>query len=135
MTVINIIYTLDPVAVLAALILHFAIGMVWYHPSVFGKTWKKLRNGTPDPDLLSMVPGIAAHVVYTLVLALFIKAANAETALDGFLIGMLVAVGFIGTIFINELTFTKMPVKLFLIKFGDEVVSLSAAGILLALWR
>lgn len=135
MTIINIIMKLDPVAILAALALHVTIGTIWYLPSVFGTALSELSGGAPQPGFLSMIPGLAAHVVYTLALAFIIKAANATTALDGLLVGMLVAVGFIGTVFINELTYEKLSMKLFLIKFGDEFLSLSAAGILLALWK
>jgi len=134
-TIINTLMKLNPVAIFAALILHVTIGLIWYSPSVFGKTWNNLRGGTVNPGFGKLLLGMAAHVVYTIVLALFIKTANATTVLDGFLIGMLVAVGFIGTIFVSELLYGKLPLKLFLIKLGDEFVSLTAAGILLALWR
>lgn len=135
MTIVNTILKLNPAAIFAALVLHVTIGLIWYSPSVFGKTWSNLRGGTVNPGFGKLLLGMAAHVVYTVVLALFIKTANATTVLDGFLIGMLVAVGFIGTIFVSELLYGKLPLKLFLIKFGDEFVSLTAAGILLALWR
>jgi hypothetical protein len=126
---------LNPVAIFAALVLHVTIGCIWYHPAVFGTSWSNLTGGFAKSGFGKLLLGMAAHVLYTIVLALFIKTSNATTVLDGFLIGALVALGFIGTVFVSELLYGKLPLKLFLIKFGDEFLSLTAAGILLALWR
>ena len=135
MTIIHTMMKLNPVAIFAALVLHVTIGLIWYSPAVFGLTWSNLTGGFSRPGFGKLLLGMAAHVVYTIVLALFIKTANAATVLDGFLIGALVAFGFIGTVFVSEFLYGKLPLKLFLIKFGDEFVSLTAAGILLALWK
>ncbi len=135
MTIINTLMKLNPVAIFAALVLHVTIGLIWYHPAVFGKSWSNLTGGFVRPGFGKLLLGMAAHVVYTIVLALFIKTSIAATVLDGFLVGALVALGFIGTVFTSELLYGKLSLKLFLIKFGDEFVSLTTAGILLALWK
>lgn len=135
MMIISAIKALNPVAVLVALILHFFIGLIWYHPMVFGKTWGKLRGMDLKPQKKWVLASFLTHVIYTFVLAIIVTLAKATTVLEGLAIGIMVAVGFIGTALTNEMIGGKLPFKLFLIKFGDEIVSLCAAGVLLALWR
>jgi hypothetical protein len=135
MTIISAIMTLNPIAILVALISHFTIGAIWYHPSVFGKAWIALRGMVTKPDTKWILVGIVAHVIYTFVLAVVVNLAQATMVLEGLAIGIMVSVGFIGTMLINELIYGKLPFKLFLIKIGDETISLCVAGIILALWK
>jgi hypothetical protein len=135
MTLVSAITTLNPVAVFFALISHFVIGIIWFHPSVFGKAWVELSGMEMKADPKWLPVGFAAHIIYTIALAVIINLAQATTVLEGMVIGGIVSIGFIGTIMINELAFMKIPFKLFLIKFGDEFISLITAGIILALWK
>jgi hypothetical protein len=135
MTIISAIMTLNPIAMLVALISHITIGGIWYHPSVFGKAWVELRGMETKPEAKWILVGIVAHVIYTFALAVIVNLARGTTALEGLAIGVMVSVGFIGTMLINELIYAKLPFKLFLIKFGDETISLCVAGIILALWK
>ena len=132
MTVISAIKALNPIAVSVALISHFFIGTIWYR--AFGKAWVELSGMELKPSVKWLPVGIAAHIIYMIVLAVIINLAEATTVFEGVVIGSMLAVGFIGTIMINEMVSMKIPFKLFLIKFGDEFVSLCAAGIILVLW-
>jgi hypothetical protein len=87
------------------------------------------------PDARWLPLGLIAHIIYTIVLAVIVKLANATTALEGVIIGSMVSVGFTGTIMVNGLAYMKIPFKLFLINFADEFLSLVIAGIILALWK
>ena len=132
MTIFSAFKTLNPLAVLVALISHFIVGIVWY--SVFDKAYKKYRGMERGPEKKWLAAGIVAHVFYTIALAVIINLAKATTVLEGLMIGLMVSIGFIGTMLINELAYMKIPFRLFLLKFGDEVVSLCLAGIILAIW-
>jgi len=134
-TIISAFMTLNPIAVFVALISHFVIGAIWYHPSVFGKSWVELRGMGMKPEMKGFPASVVAHVIYTFVLAVIVNLAKATTVLEGLTIGIMVSVGFIGTVLINELIYEKLPYKLFLIKFGDEIISLCVAGVILALWK
>lgn len=133
MTIISAIKVLNPIAVSVALISHFFIGIIWYHG--FGKAWVALSGMELKPAVKWLPVGIAAHIIYMSVLAVIINLAEATTVFEGVIIGCMVSIGFIGSIMINELASKKIPFKLFLIKFGDEFISLCVAGVILALWR
>ena len=135
MTIQSAILALNPLAVFMALILHFVIGLIWYSPPLFGKVWLRFRVTDKKPEKKWVVAGLFAHVIYTFVLAVIIKLAHATTILEGLVIGLMVCVGFIGTLLTNDLMGGRLPFKLYLFKFGDELVSLCAAAILLAMWR
>ena len=102
---------------------------------MFGKAWVELSGMELKPDTKWLPVNFVAHVIYTVVLAVIVNLAGATTVMEGLVIGIMVCTGFIGTIMINELAYMKIPFKLFLIKFGDEFVSLCVAGIILALWK
>ena len=135
MTIVSAFQTLNPVAVLIALISHFVIGVIWFHPSVFGKAWVELSGIEMKTDTKWLLAGFVAHILYTIALAVIVNLGKATTVVEGMTIGIMVAIGFIGTVLINELAYMKIPFKLFLVKFGDEFISLIVAGIILALWK
>lgn len=133
MTIVSAFMTLNPLAIFIALISHFVVGIIWF--SVFGKAWVELSGMELKADTKWLPVNFVAHILYTIVLAVIVNLAGATTVIEGLVIGIMVCAGFIGTIMINELAYMKIPVKLFLIKFGDEFVSLCVAGIILALWK
>lgn len=133
MTIVSAIMTLNLMAVFVALVSHFVMGIIWF--SVFGKAWVELSGMELRPDKKWLPVGFVAHIIYTVVLAVIVNLARATTVIEGLAIGIMVSTGFIGTIMINDLASMKTPFKLFLIKFGDEFISLSVAGIILALWK
>ena len=133
MKIVSAIMALNYMAVFVALISHFVIGIIWY--SVFGKAWVKLSGTKLKSDVKWLPVGFVAHIFYTIALAVIVSLAEATTLIEGLVVGIMVCIGFIGTIMVNELASMKTPFKLFLIKFGDEFISLCVAGIILALWK
>ena len=69
-----------------------------------------------------------------LVLAVIVDLANASTALGGFMVGVLVWIGFVVPLEIGELIWEKISFKLFVIRIGEHVLSLGLAGIILTIW-
>lgn len=133
MKIVSAIITLNPTAVFVALMAHFLVGLIWY--SVFGKVYSALR-GMDIRAKNQWVPlGMLAHVFYTIALAVIVNLAGASTVMEGLIIGSMIAIGFIGTILVNELAYSKIPFKLFLLKFGDEFIALCVAAVILSLWK
>lgn len=69
-------------AIVIAAFVSFAVGALWYGP-VFGKTWMKLMNFTPESmKAMSMTParamtlGFISHLVFAGVLAQFVLAVD-----------------------------------------------------------
>ena len=82
-----------------------------------------------------MPAGLIAHLVAVIALAIIVNLANATTILEGILLGLIFSIGFIGAILAGELVWEKIPFKLFLIRLGDQILTLCLAGAILALWR
>jgi hypothetical protein len=81
------------------------------------------------------VAGIIGHQVISLVLAVVVNLANATTVIGGIAVGVLVWIGFIVTLEIGELIWEKIPFELFMIRIGNQLVALSIASVILAVWH
>jgi hypothetical protein len=122
-------------AVLVAGIVHIMVSLVYFQPVFFGKAWVELTGKEMKPAPRYIPFGFAAHLVCVLVLAVIVILANASTLLEGIAVAILVWAGFIVTLEAGELVWEKIPFKLFLIRIGDHLLTLSLAGAILALWR
>jgi len=122
-------------AVLVAGIVHIVVSLVYFQPVFFGKAWVELTGKEMKPAARWMPAGVAAHLVCVLVLAVIVNLANATTLLEGVAVAILVWIGFIVTLEAGELVWEKIPFKLFLIRIGDHLLTLSLAGAILVLWR
>ncbi len=69
------------------------------------------------------------------VLAVLARAAGAEGAMDGLLLGLMAGVGFAAMAFATTHLFEHKPLGLWLIVAGYEVVFLAAAGVIVTAWR
>ncbi len=135
MSTINAISDLNWLAVLVAWAAHVAISLVWFQPALFGKAWVMLSGKEMKPATQWIPVGFAAYLIAVLALAVIIRLANATTLIEGVAFGILVSIGFIGAMLGGELVWGKIPFRLFLIRLGDQLLTLSLAGAILALWR
>ena len=122
-------------AVLVAGIVHIAGGLIWFQPKIFGSAWAKLTGKDLTPALKWVPAGIIGHLLMALALALIVKLSGAQSAFEGAIIGIITWAGFIVPLEIGELIWEKIPFKLFMIRVGNQLVGLSLAGIILAVWR
>ena len=122
-------------AILVAGIVHMLIGLIWFMPKLFGKAWVELTRKEMKPAPQWIAAGIIGHQVMALVQAVIVNLANATTVIGGIAVGVLVWIGFVVTLEIGELIWEKIPFRLFLIRVGNQLVGLSLAGIILAVWR
>jgi len=122
-------------AVLVAGIVHLVAGLIWFQPKVFGNQWVTLTGKSMEPAVRWMPAGIIAHLVMSLVLAIFIYLANATDILSGILVAILAWIGFIVPILTGELIWEKIPFKLYLIRIANQLVGFCISGAILAVWR
>ena len=122
-------------AVLVAGIVHTLIGLVWFMPKLFGNSWVELTGKEMKPATRWIPAGLIGHQVMAFVLALIVNLANVRSVAGGIVVGILVGLGFMATLEIGELIWEKIPFKLFMIRVGNQLVGLSLAGSILAVWR
>jgi hypothetical protein len=135
MSILTAISHLNWLAVIVLWIAHVVISLLWYQPALFGKAWVNLSGKELKPATQWFPAGLAAHFVCVFALAVIVNLANATTFVEGLALGLLVSICFIGAMLAGELVWEKIPFKLFLIRLGDQMLTLSLAGVILALWR
>lgn len=127
-------------AVIAAGLVGYIIGMLWYMPALFGKAWLKLSGLTEKDMKEGMTPqimllGLVASLLMAYVLAAVIGAFDGQTIAAGLMGGFWIWLGFVATTSINSVLYEKKSWTLFAINTGYYLVALLAMGAILAGWR
>lgn len=129
---------LNPLAIVAAAVLAFLIGAVWYSPLLFAKRWQKetrLTDAQLKSGSMARIFGLA--LVCDLVMSANLAAFLGGKATVGFGLaaGAATGIGWVAMCFaVNDL-FERRPLALWLINSGYHVVSLTLMGGLLAWWK
>jgi hypothetical protein len=135
MSLITGLSGINLLAVLVAGIVHTVIGLIWFMPKLFGNPWVKLTGMEMKPARQWIPAGLLGHQVMAFVLAVIVNLANVTNVVGGMVVGISVCLGFMATLEIGELIWEKIPFKLFLIRVGNQLLGLSSAGVILAIWR
>lgn len=124
-------------AVLAATVVSMAIGFLWYSPMLFGNVWMRLVGLKPD-EMRTAAGPMAGTVIMTIIasylLAVFIEIAGATTALEGFVVALLLSIVLAAKIAVNYF-FEGRGVKLYLLTIGFHVIPYLIGGVILAVWK
>jgi hypothetical protein len=127
-------------AVIAAAIVYFGLGALWYSPFLFGNLFMKYRGLTAEELQAAQGPPIEylftfiGNLLMVLVLAMIIRLAAASALLDGVVVGVVMAVGIaITSTFIYNI-FAGPHRALWAIYSGYQLVAFAIAGAILALW-
>lgn len=129
---------LNPLAIVAAAVLAFLIGAVWYSPLLFAKRWQqetKLSDEQLKSGSMARIFGLA--LVCDLVMSANLAAFLGGKATVGFGLaaGAATGIGWVAMCFaVNDL-FERRPLALWLINSGYHVISLTLMGGLLAWWK
>lgn len=135
MSLWSAISNINWLAVLVCWVMHVLVSLAWFQPVFFGKAWVRLSGKEMKPATQWIPVGFLAHLVCIIALAVIVNLANATTVLEGVALGLLVSIGFVGAMLAGELVWEKIPFKLFLIRLGDQLLTLSLAGVILSIWR
>jgi hypothetical protein len=130
-------------AVLVAALAYFVLGAIWYAPPVFGKAWMR-ASGIEMPESGER-PGMGIYIgpffgclIATLATALLAAATGTDTAAEGFVLGLVVGIGYAMTVTLSTAIFeTHKPQKgvWFVITSLYHLVGLIIAAVILALWN
>ena len=135
---------LNYLAVLAAGVLIFMLGGLWYSPLLFAKPWMA-QMGKTDADFKAASANMNMPVSYLMVflcglitawaLAFVIYGLGATTAVAGAGIAAICWLGFAGATSFGTSLFSLEKSGLWMINTSYNLVAFVLAGILLALWR
>ncbi len=131
---------LNWLAVLASAIAAFAVGAIWYSQAVFGKQWMKgaglTEKDTKNASMATpMIGGYITVVITAVALAVMYDVLALSGVVDGAMLGVLAAVGFIVTNKVMHCLFEQKPTDYVLITCAGDVVSLAVMGAVLGLLR
>jgi hypothetical protein len=118
-------------AVLLAGLAHMFVGMIWFHPKIFGNEWaESLDLRREDMEHSPKILGIEflLGLLLAFVLALFIDWTTSLTSWEGASVGFWAALGFILTTLFSQVIWSKKPLKTFLIEAGSALTSLIVMG-------
>jgi hypothetical protein len=129
-------------AVLVSGVVSLIIGFVWYGP-LFGKTWGRYTGWTEE-KIKTVSGGQMARTYGLTFLAALVSAAaltivsrwlGASGIGDGLLLGFVTGIGFTGMAFATTHLFEHKPVGLWLIVSGYQLVYLTAAAVIVTIWK
>lgn len=122
--------------IIAAVVVYFGIGAIWYSPLLFAKAWMA-ELGKKKADLAgaqaAMIVTFVAMVVLVLVEAYVVSATMTEGIWNGAKLGILLWLGFAGTTGLINNAFQGASKKLYAIDQGYHLLGIVVAGAILAL--
>lgn len=126
-------------AVVVGVIIYQALGALWYGP-LFGRLWIESMGyaGPEEIDTEGMGPAYLVtalgSAVATVTLAFLVTWTQTVDWMAGAFLGALVALGFVGTVGLQEISFEERDATVYLIGLGYNLVALAGIGALLAAW-
>jgi len=129
------IVAVDYVAVIAAAVVSFVIGFLWYGP-LFGKTWMKLMNFSKDANMKKgmagkMVAHFIANIILTFVLAHVLAWTQAATIASAAGAAFLVWLGFFATTALGQVLWEGKSTKLYVLNVVYSLITLVVASAIL----
>ncbi len=125
-------------AVLAAGVVAWIVGGVWYSRPVLGLRWMNLagvsEEQTQQGAIVNFIVGLILAILTALFLAFVLQALGASTVLDGIVGGLLVWLGFLAIPAFLGVVYEKRPVALYALNQGYYFVGFLLMGIILAVW-
>jgi len=126
------------IAVLVVTLIYFAIVFFWYFPKAFGNLWLKLVGKESEPkskiirDTIIMIP---TSFITILFIEIMMDLTGMNDIASALLLNLLLWIGFVGIIGINQNNFNDRGIKLFLIEYGVYLLGFLVAGLILAVWK
>lgn len=133
--VLHIITNISWVADISALIASLVLGIIWFHPRVFGTAWMELVKLKPEDRkstraFNAMFWSIPITFIIAANIAAFCKHFKHTTAAEGFLIGY--DLGLIICLFMAiHYLYEQRPLKLYAIVGGYTLISMSVMGLII----
>ena len=131
---------INHLAVLLCVVVLFALGFLWYGP-LFGEKWMAMVGLTREgieanpPGAGLWLTNFVSAIVPIYVLAWLCTKTNADTAMKGAMLGLIIAAAFTLLQTMNTNMFADRPYGLAWITGGYSVVAFTLSGLILGAWR
>lgn len=136
---LDYIYELNWITVVVAACVGMLVNAAWYSDILFGKTWLKAvklkKKDTEKPAVsVGLVIALFTLVITSAALGVLVSVLKLSGALDGVLLGVLVATGFLVTNSGMHKLYEQRPFTLFAVTAVGDILTLAAMGAILATW-
>ena len=131
-------FDINWLAVLAATIVSFVIGSLWYSPLLFSKIWQREAKLSDEDIRSGNMPVIfgTTFVMAGVAAILFAAILGPEPELGhALLFGLIIGAGWIATSFATGYLFERRSITLWAINAGYNVVLFLAIGLIIGLWK
>jgi hypothetical protein len=126
-------------AVVVCVVLNVGAGFIWYHPSVFFKTWwtgiGKSEDEVADPNPMLYVWTLLAAFVEAVFVSFLLNTMGSTTIGSGLAAGFMIWLGFVATTNLVNNLFAGRGFKVWAIEAGNHLVYLLLCGAILSVWR
>ncbi len=126
------------VAVIVVGIIYFLIVFFWYYPQIFGNMWLKLvgKEGVEKSKIIKeSIVMVLTSIITVLIIEVLLDLTGWNDVSSALLMSLLLWVGFVAMLAINQNIFNDRGVKLFFIEYGAYLVAFLVSGLILALWQ
>jgi membrane protein YdbS with pleckstrin-like domain len=124
--------------IIAAGLVPFLVGSIWYHPKIFGEMWMRMKRITPD--MAERSSRLALHTTAVMIAlgilsAFMLSRVLYALAIDTYVVSVVVAfcvwIGFVIPVTINRVLWDHESLALYGIETGQWLVSLCIMAIVL----
>jgi hypothetical protein len=136
----DLVFRLNWPAIIAATIVYFALGGLWYALPVFGRRWEA-GVGFDRPEgwrrgVKSYIALLLACFVASLATAILARALDAHSAIEGLILGLVIGIGYGAAIAGTDAMSptNARPLTVAAIVGGYHVVGLTIVAVLLSMW-
>lgn len=128
--------TIHPPAVIAAAVLAFLLGALWYSTLLFGPATTRLRGSAPaEVPAVALLGEVARCLVVAFVLARLVALAGVTDWKGAVTLGVWVWIGFPLTLLAGSVLWEQVRWQLAAIHAGDWLVKLVLMAVVLGVWR
>ena len=133
------LYRVPMLPVLICSIMTMAVGMVWYSPFLFGRTWMTLSGIDPDKADECNKKGMKLTYLASFLVGLFMSflvgyvltRTFSASLIDALKKAVLLWAGFVAPVLLGGVLWEKKPVTLYLINAGYYLVALSLISMII----
>lgn len=127
-------------AVVVVWLIYVIVGAFWYSPAGFGKQWTKLTKidimKLPENESTRALVAVALSAVFqVLALALVINSLDVTTAMNGFLVGLVLWLGLTTATTVGVTLYQRRGWKFLWLNSSYFLVVMLIGSVILAVWR
>jgi len=127
-------------AVLVVWVIYLIVGAYWYSPGGFAKLWTKYTGidimKIPTEKATKILISVTlSSLVQVLALAIILNSLNVETALQGFVAGIVLWLGFTTATTVGVTLYSQRSWKFLWLNSAYFLVTMGVGSIIFAIWQ